>query len=299
MLLALAIRILKSVATIVFPLTPDFVISLGLVGLTAIGPFLLLHINALKEQRLNRLQYAHLMPAFLILLATPFLEEPYLYYIYLASTTHLIFYLLIAIRYKQRLSTDAPNSNNYQRWTTKLTTAIGVISALFVIQIAFDIYLTYFLATVVATIVLYGLSLYAFKHNDVFNGKRRLTKKGDLESIVALIENVFANQKIYRTSELTINKLGNHLGIKPYLVSQAINEGFEKSLPELVTTYRLAEIKDKLESPDLNHFSIEAIASDAGFNSLSSFYTAFKKTYASTPAEYRKRFIGKRKTSQN
>ena len=51
----------------------------------------------------------------------------------------------------------------------------------------------------------------------------------------------------------------------------------------------LREAKKLLSSPQYSHYSILAIALDAGFNSKSAFYAAFGKHAGATPLEFRKR----------
>ena len=294
-LLSLAIRISKSVIIVAFPNSSPMFIGFGLAGLVAIGPLLWLHIMALSNQKVVVKNYLHLVPASLILILTPSLVEPFLYYIYVFGTIHMGIYLLVCIRYRRMKLSNNLFTNNYSNWSHKLILGSILIWLLFLVQLTLDTYLSYFIATSIAALVLYSLSFYAFKQNQVFRGRRRATKTGDLQSIANLIETLFINQKVYRTRELTINKIGNQLGIKPYLVSQAINDSFDKSLPELINSYRLAEVRATLESRKSDHLSIEAIASDAGFNALSTFYTSFKKTYSITPAEYRRQFFAYQK----
>lgn len=56
----------------------------------------------------------------------------------------------------------------------------------------------------------------------------------------------------------------------------------------LLTHYRIRHAENLLQSPTAAHFSIEAIAYDSGFASMSAFYVAFKKIHGKTPAEFKK-----------
>jgi len=52
--------------------------------------------------------------------------------------------------------------------------------------------------------------------------------------------------------------------------------------------YRVEAAKELLLKPDLEHYSITSIGYQAGFNSKSTFYTAFKKFTNTTPGKFRK-----------
>ena len=104
--------------------------------------------------------------------------------------------------------------------------------------------------------------------------------------------------------KILLEKLRNHLQVKPYLnpefslpdlahklntsvhvLSQVINEGLGKSFFEMVAEYRIEEAKLLLrERPNIK---IEEIAEEVGYNSKSSFNTAFKKITSMTPSSFR------------
>jgi AraC-like DNA-binding protein len=78
-----------------------------------------------------------------------------------------------------------------------------------------------------------------------------------------------------------INKPSHH-------VSQVINERLNKNFFELLASYRI-EYAEKLIKEDINcRLTIEELAEMVGYNSKSSFNTAFKKHTSTTPSEYRK-----------
>jgi AraC-like DNA-binding protein len=70
-----------------------------------------------------------------------------------------------------------------------------------------------------------------------------------------------------------------------HVLSQAINDGLKKSFFEMTAEYRIDEAKRLLkEKPN---FKVEEIAESVGYNSKSSFNTAFKKITGQTPSEWR------------
>ena len=79
--------------------------------------------------------------------------------------------------------------------------------------------------------------------------------------------------------------LAQQLGTTIHILSQSINEGLGKSFFEMVAEYRVDEAKKLLI--DHPNIKVEEIAEQVGYNSKSSFNTAFKKFTGSTPSEYR------------
>ena len=98
-----------------------------------------------------------------------------------------------------------------------------------------------------------------------------------------------ATEKSYLNSKLTLAQLAEQLGISSNYLSQVINEQFEKNFFDYINSLRVEEAKRLLTDSDHKDTNILTIALDAGFNSKSSFYTAFNKHVGVTPSQYRKR----------
>lgn len=93
--------------------------------------------------------------------------------------------------------------------------------------------------------------------------------------------------KLYLESEFSLTELSNELGIQPYLASELISRHYRSSFFEVVNKYRIEEVKRRLTDPAFNDYSILGIALECGFNSKSSFNSAFKKHTGLTPSSYR------------
>ena len=109
-------------------------------------------------------------------------------------------------------------------------------------------------------------------------------------AILAQLLHVMEHERPYRESSLTLTMLSNMLDASPHHISQVINEKLGKSFFDFVNEYRVQETKNALVSPESNRFSVLGIALDAGFNSKSAFYTAFKKHTGMTPTQFKDRF---------
>jgi AraC-like DNA-binding protein len=109
------------------------------------------------------------------------------------------------------------------------------------------------------------------------------------ESILAQLLHVMEQERPYRESSLTLTMLSNMLDASPHHVSQVLNEKLGKSFFDFINEYRVQETKNALASSEAERFSILGIALDAGFNSKSAFYTAFKKHTGITPTQFKDR----------
>ncbi|HEX8146723.1 MAG TPA: helix-turn-helix domain-containing protein [Pyrinomonadaceae bacterium] len=98
------------------------------------------------------------------------------------------------------------------------------------------------------------------------------------------------DEKFYLDAELTVAKLAEKLSIPPPHLSQIINERLKQNFVDFINTYRVEEAKRNLLDPVKRHYSVLAIAEEAGFNSKSSFNSVFKKHAQMTPSEFRKAF---------
>jgi len=95
-----------------------------------------------------------------------------------------------------------------------------------------------------------------------------------------------ANEKSYLDSTLTLAQLAAQLQISPNYLSQVINEQTGSNFFDYINQHRVAAAKERLR--ESTQSSILSIAMDAGFNSKSAFYTAFKQHTDMTPSQFRK-----------
>jgi len=92
----------------------------------------------------------------------------------------------------------------------------------------------------------------------------------------------------YLNSDLTIYDLAKELGMSSKELSVLINQKLKKHFFDFINGYRIEKAKEILEDDDKKDFTILEILYEVGFNSKSSFNTAFKKHTGLTPTEYRK-----------
>ncbi|MEL6535148.1 MAG: helix-turn-helix domain-containing protein [Bacteroidota bacterium] len=93
-------------------------------------------------------------------------------------------------------------------------------------------------------------------------------------------------EKPYLDPELTLQKLAGQVNMTEKEVSQLINQHSGKHFFDYINDYRISLAKGLLR--DKKELTVLEILYEVGFNSKSSFYTAFKKVAGTTPTAFRK-----------
>lgn len=100
---------------------------------------------------------------------------------------------------------------------------------------------------------------------------------------------LFRSEKPYLNPQLSLNDLAEKLSLSTKHLSQVINQSFNKSFFDFINSYRIKEAQQIfMESTD-DKLTILEVMYHVGFNSKSSFNTAFKKETGQTPSEFRKK----------
>ena len=297
LLLALAIRLSKSVFIILVPNNPFLVPATGLIGMTLIGPFLWLYTREGLQPgcRFIRQDYLHFVPSAVVATWQFFVPpEGVIFGQYTLAAAHMAAYTGWSARAIQRKSVQTPIDPPVAGWLTRLCGGSGLIWLVFVGQLFAPRLEVYVAITLMASIVLYGISFWGLRQ------ARSLTlyfvttpvANEQLLTVGQQIKQVLSDERLYKDPTLTLQKLARRLKLPAHLTSKALNQTFDKTFPELLTGYRVRAVAQCLTDPAFAHFSMEAIGTECGFNSLSTFYTAFKKVYQMTPAQYQKRCQG-------
>lgn len=104
---------------------------------------------------------------------------------------------------------------------------------------------------------------------------------------LALLLRDMEEEKAFKDPKLTLPRLAKRLSINSRYLSQIINESLEQNFYDFVNGYRIAEAKRELLDPEKDHYTIEAIAFEVGFNSKAAFYSTFKKQTRMTPSQFK------------
>jgi len=101
------------------------------------------------------------------------------------------------------------------------------------------------------------------------------------------LEQLIRLKKIYRDPNLSLTSTAELLGISTCYLSKMVNSIINLSFIDYINKYRVADVKQNLNSYKYHHYTILSVGLEAGFNSKSTFYSAFKKHTGMTPSEYK------------
>jgi len=93
-------------------------------------------------------------------------------------------------------------------------------------------------------------------------------------------------QRLYRQPGLTLGELADAVGATPHEVSQVLSTRLARNFFTFVNEHRIEAVKTALTTSDR---PVLDLAFEAGFQSKSTFNTAFRKATGMTPSEYRQR----------
>jgi len=201
-----------------------------------------------------------------------------------------------------------PNSKAY-KWLFQFTVISAIAHSLVTFRWLFS-FLNWDVAVLnlnigISISILLITTWFVFKalyHPDLFTGVATKLKplKAKINSSDVLYQDDFTQkkkeklltymeqEKPYLDFDLTLQKLAKQIDIIDKELSVLINHHIGQHFFDFVNEYRIAEAKRLLENPDKKTLTILEILYQVGFNSKSSFYTAFKKITGKTPVLYRK-----------
>lgn len=123
--------------------------------------------------------------------------------------------------------------------------------------------------------------------------KRSLLQGIDRRKIMARLQELMEDEKIYRQFDLKLPDVAAMLLITPHQLSEFINDQVGMNYASYVNHYRVAEAQKLLVTePELTTL---AVAFEVGFGSKQSFNAIFKQQTGLTPSSYRKTHLPQEK----
>ncbi|PWN66096.1 helix-turn-helix domain-containing protein [Chryseobacterium oncorhynchi] len=132
---------------------------------------------------------------------------------------------------------------------------------------------------------LYRPSLFTGIDKDLIPVKTENESKEEPEQLKNLL-NFMDMEKPYLDDKLTLQKLAEQMSMPEKQLSLLINKHTGKHFFDFINEFRINYAKALLK--DQPQLTVQEVLYEVGFNSKSSFYTAFKKETGITPTDYRK-----------
>ena len=232
----------------------------------------------------------------------------------LQNLIYLIFQWKLIITFnKQNKNIEVEKQiNNVIKWL-RIFTSLSTISLIAFILLAFtalvfqDIYADGFifdLPDYIFASCFFIISTYLLTHPSIFAGLPFIKYKQtpstlilnqtdyipyieqDYSTEIRIIMDYFETKKPYLIKGLNISQLAVEINISTRLISFIMNQHFEMRFNEFINKYRVSYIKQKINESYLDSYTLNSLASEAGFSNLTTFIAAFKKIENCTPSEY-------------
>lgn len=279
---AIALRISKSIFYYVFLEISTEGVGLGFLGFASIGPLLYFYFK-LSQNRTYQLKLKdsmHFLFALIGFIVITFFDTFHNNF-YLGAKLQLSIYLIYIGRYY----IFAKNNNKVSTWHIILFYAMIALLGVLTYQFFAATLEVYTYGTALASLIIYALFFVALKSPSVI----KKTNAVDLpQDLLDKISNALEIDKIYAQPSITLAQFSEAIDTPAYLVSKATKILYKKSFPEVINSFRIKEITQKLAEPIHSNNKIEDLAYDVGFNTSSAFYNAFKKETSMTPRAYQK-----------
>ena len=280
--LAITLRVSKSVFYYVFSGISTLGVGIGFFGFASIGPLLYFYFKLSKNKN-YQLQFKdtlHFVFAITGFCSISFFNS-YHYEFYLVTKFQLAAYLL----YIGGNYIFAKNGSHLSKWHRILFYSMVGLLGVFTFQFFIGNIKAYTVGTAIVFLITYVLFFIALKTPSVIK-KNTITQLP--QELLDKIKSTIEIEKIYFQPAITLAQFSEAINTPSYLVSKATKIIYNKSFPEVINSFRIKEITQKLKEPNHRNDKIEDLAYDVGFNTTSAFYSAFKKEISMTPRAYQK-----------
>lgn len=296
LILMVSVRTGKSVAFYFLPDTPAPVMQAGLTACLLIGPALYFYTRTSVTATLGRAEIWHASVLGLIALALnllwPYDTHAAIWHGPIVSTVNWLWlvYLLVsaALLLQQRRCLPSGSA----RWLL-----LAVHAGLWLIWLAYFTsgFTSYIVGALSFSLLLYLCVAVAWakRHGQapVEPYQDRRIPAVEAAAELQALADLMTLERLYLDPSLTLARVSRRLGLPQARLSQLLNDNNGTSFKQYVAQLRVRETQRLLlEQPGQ---TLEAIAEAAGFQSLSTFYAAFKKANGCTPALFRERHLAR------
>lgn len=301
LMIILSIRIGKSVVLEFLNGLDIIYVYSGLCLLMFIGPLFYLYCKKLvhKESTIKRVEYFHFFAgAVFLLLAIPleiigFKNLPVMvtFGLFIVFYGHFFSYL-IAVRLQffnhKKL---VPLSAELKDWLNILFYGLLSIWVAYVLNL-FEERVPYIIGPVLYSIVVYTITYLViskkfFQNINPVKYQTTNFTEAEINPLFKNIEKIVLEEHLYLNPEISLSLLSKQLKVTPQKISLAINSKSGYNFNDYINNYRIRYATQLMKKDEAKTLTIASIATDAGFNSLSTFNTAFKKFTGKTPSAYK------------
>lgn len=305
MILAYSIRTGTMVFVYFDAAIPKIYLQFGLSACLFIGPLLYLFLKAAvlgtdtMKMSWKILLYGYLAFVLVIGIAFPYQNYVVFWNIYLAHIIYaqwLFFIVLSGYVLKEKISKffkREEKTTAQESWLLMIYAANTLIFTFYLLSLFRTAFTSCLNGSIVFSFMLYlaiSMLLYRRKTDDLFQfvpagkpGNRKMDN-GLVAELSEKLKLAMTRQKVFKDADLKLSGLSKMLGISPHQLSQFLNEHLENNFTTYINSYRIQEACEIISTG--SRLTLESIGYEVGFNSKSTFFTAFKKHTSMTPLSY-------------
>lgn len=298
MLLALSLRIFKSVILYFHPDVARDFLQVGLMACFCIGPFLYFHVLSAvgKFDSSNWLQKGQLILLALLLLGVgllyPYQSYPELWRgpIYRIINWVWFGYILLSAFELKPLWQKFLNKSQKLVFKENITLSVFVGNLLIWAAFYTASYLSYILGAIIFSFILYLTIMLMIFRKEAAPVKYadKSIAHDEASALKDRLDTLIAEEQVHLSSTITLPKLAGRLNTSAAKLSQFLNDNLQKSFADFINEHRIHSAKQRLTTEGKS-IKMEQLAEECGYNSMSTFYSAFKKIAGETPAKFRDR----------
>lgn len=229
-------------------------------------------------------------------------------YLFPVQLLHLFIYLAVifrSVRYEQ-------NGHPESKYIIPVAERIKLIKLLYIMMLLFTITflglyiyimlngkynpLTNYIYTIITSVIIYFIAYKLVFNKELiapgfslkYGAYKPMESKAE-EEYLKQLSSLMEKNKIYLQHDLKLTGLAEKMGLPAHVLSRLINEKYGRTFNDFVNEYRVKEFISRLNFPGAGSFTLYAIALESGFNSKSSFNSAFKKITGKNPSDYKPR----------
>ena len=232
--------------------------------------------------------------------------------------THILIFIQVVVYFvavfmllrkakKLYLENYAGTGINAYHWLFQFTSVLAILYLMAILKNAFKFsdypYISEWIRILILVLQLFIICWYLFKalnNPDLFrniDSKLKLVQHMVAEDkgrehiyneVLIKLKEYMAEEKPFLDPSLTIQEVSKNIGIPVRDLSVLINHQLAQHFYDFTNSYRIECAMDLLKDPAKNKLTVLEILYEVGFNSKSSFNTAFKKHTGYTPTAYRK-----------
>ncbi len=307
LLLSLCLKITKSFIFYFYPTLPGIYIQIGILGSSFVGPSLFYFIKSAfgQNQKNGIVQKGTYLFWFLAIgiasIIAPYDTQPNIWENYIGRIISIQFTIYMVLSGWLLRTVFIKLFTSGEKISTVEKLLLSVFIGNMVVPAAFKLSIfTFFNGPCISGALFFSLILYLNiflfvsrrKTNTLFSETqdmvRYANKKITNEQALALtnkLKKLILEEELYKNPDLKLNDLAKKINISGHQLSQLLNDNLGKSFAAYINEYRITAACELIANDKA--IKLEAIGYEVGFNSKSTFYTAFKKHKHTTPTIYK------------